>query len=52
MIPGVGPAGFWVANSGGENMEHVRYFPLSHIYDYVTYAAHVRQYSVDVHVIR
>jgi len=33
-------------------MEHVRYFRLSHIHDYVTYAAHGRQYLVEVYVVR
>jgi hypothetical protein len=30
------------------NMAHVRYFRLSHIQDYVTYAAHRRQHFFDL----
>jgi len=41
-----------LSDSNGENMEHVRYLRLSHIHDYVTYAAHGRQYLVEVYVVR
>jgi hypothetical protein len=37
-----------LSDGEGANMEHVRYFLLSHIQDYVTYAAHRRQHFFDL----